>query len=397
MSATKNVVICSAKRSPIGAFQGSLAALSAPQIASPVISAVLQESRVDPSFVDEIFMGCVLTAGVGQAPARQAALGAGLRRETPASTIGKVCGSGLRAVMFAELQIRSEDSQCLIAGGMESMSQSPYLLPKLREGLRMGHGDLVDSMIKDGLWDVYNNFHMGNAAEICVREYKISRQAQDEYGHRSYQRALEAQKSGAFKNEIVPIEIAGRKGSIQVDADEEPQRYRPEKSAELRPVFEKDGTVTAFNASSLNDGASALLLCSEEFAKKHQLRPMARIISHASAAQAPEWFTTAPAPAIQKALKRAELSVDAIDRWEINEAFAAVAIVNRELLKIPDEKVNVRGGAIALGHPIGASGARILTTLLHTLESENQRYGVASLCIGGGEGVAMVVENLRRS
>jgi acetyl-CoA C-acetyltransferase len=390
-----NIVICSAKRSPIASFQGALASLTAPQIAAPVLSQILAETKLDPTHIDEIFMGCVLTAGVGQAPARQAALAAGFRRETPATTVGKVCGSGLRAVMFAANQIKVGEAQCIVAGGMESMSQSPYLLPKIREGLRMGNGDLVDSMIKDGLWDVYNNFHMGNAAEICAREYKITRELQDEYAHLSYRRAQEAQKKNLFQKEIVPIEIPSKKGPVRFEIDEEPQKYRPEKVADLRPVFEKTGTVTAFNASSLNDGAAALLICSEDFAKKHSLTPLARIVSQGSAAQAPEWFTTAPTPAIQKALKRADLSIDAIDRWEINEAFASVALVNRDLLKSPADRINVRGGAIALGHPIGASGARVLTTLVHTLHQEKLRYGVASLCIGGGEGVAMVVENMK--
>lgn len=389
-----NVVICEARRSPIAGFQGALASLSAPQVASQVIKSLVTQNGMSANLVDELIMGCVLTAGIGQAPARQAALFAGLRRETPCTTVGKVCGSGLKAVMIGAQQILSGENQCVIAGGMESMSQSPYLLPKIREGLRMGNGDLVDSMIKDGLWDVYNNFHMGNAAELCSREYKISREDQDNFAHSSYQKAQKAQAQKLFQDEIVSIEIPNKKAPIQFSEDEGPAKYRPEKAATLKAAFESTGTITAFNASSLNDGAAALLLCSESFAKEKGLKPLARIISQASAAQAPEWFTTAPTPAIQKALSRAKLSIEQIDRWEINEAFAAVAIVNRDLLKIQADKINVRGGAIALGHPIGASGARILVTLLHTLKQEKLKYGVASLCIGGGEGIALVVENL---
>lgn len=340
-------------------------------------------------------MGCVLSAGLGQAPARQAAIGAGIDPHTPANTISKVCGSGLKAVMLADLSIRAGHIQSAIAGGMESMSQSPYLLPKLREGLRMGNGELIDSMIKDGLWDVYNNFHMGNAAEICVREYKISREAQDEYAIRSYERAISAQNKKLFDAEIIPVDVPIKKDIVSVSLDEGPSRYKPEKASQLKPVFENDGTVTAFNASSINDGAASMILCSEEFAKRENLKPIASIVSQGQAAQAPEWFTTAPTPAIQQALKRAGLKIQDIDLWEINEAFAAVALINQQLLELDPNKVNVRGGAIALGHPIGASGARILVTLAHALAQEGKRYGCASLCIGGGEAVALVIENLQ--
>jgi acetyl-CoA C-acetyltransferase len=387
-------LICAPRRTPIGSFQGTLAQFNAPFLGAEVIRATLASSGVSPSKIDEVFMGCVLTAGLGQAPARQAALGAGLDRHTPCTTVGKVCGSGLKAVMLADSAVRSGLVRSAIAGGMESMSQSPYLLPKLREGLRMGNSELVDSMIKDGLWDVYNNFHMGNAAEICVREYKLTREEQDAYAHLSYERALKAQKEKLFANEIVPLVLKSKKGDTVISDDEGPSRYKPEKAAGLKPPFEATGTVTPFNASSLNDGAAALIVCSEEFASEEKLVPMARIVAQGQAAQAPEWFTTAPTPAIQQALLRAGLKVSDIDLWEINEAFAAVAIVNQRLLNIDPARINTRGGAIALGHPIGASGARILVTLLHSLQQEKKRFGCASLCIGGGEGVALIVENL---
>jgi acetyl-CoA C-acetyltransferase len=387
-------LICAPRRTPIGSFQGSLAQFNAPSLGAATIRASLASSGLSPSKVDEVYMGCVLTAGVGQAPARQAALAAGIDRHTPCTTVGKVCGSGLKAVMLADSAVRAGLVRSAVAGGMESMSQSPYLLPKLRDGLRMGNSELIDSMINDGLWDVYNDFHMGNATEICVREYKLTREEQDAYAHLSYERAIRAQKAKLFSDEIVPLTLKSKKGDTLIAEDEGPSRYKPEKAASLKPAFEANGTVTPFNASSLNDGAAALIVCSEEFAAQEKLVPMARIVSQGQAAQAPEWFTTAPTPAIQQALGRAQLEVSDIDLWEINEAFAAVAIVNQRLLNIDPARINIRGGAIALGHPIGASGARILVTLLHTLKQEKKRYGCASLCIGGGEGVALVVENL---
>jgi len=389
-----NTVICAPKRTPIASFQSLFSQINATQLGATSILATMKEAVVDPGKIDEVFMGCVLTAGVGQAPARQAALGGGLDRHTPCTTVGKVCGSGLKAVMLADSAIRSGQIHSAIAGGMESMSRSPYLMPKVREGLRMGNSELIDSMIKDGLWDVYNDFHMGNATEICVKEYNISRDDQDAYSKVSYERALAAQKSGAFNDEITAVEVKSKKDILQITEDEEPKKYMPEKVAGLRPVFAKDGTVTAFNASSLNDGAASMLVCSEDFAKQNNLNPIARIVSQGHAAQAPEWFTTAPTPAIQQALKRANMNTSDIDLWEINEAFAAVALANLKLLDLDINKVNVNGGAVALGHPIGASGARILVTLLNALRNQSKRYGCASLCIGGGEGVALVVENL---
>lgn len=392
----KNIqsVICEAKRSPVGSFMGSLSSLSAPKIAADVIKGLFSSNKISPADVQEVYMGCVLSAGVGQAPARQASIFAGLPNTIPCTTVSKVCGSGLKAVMLAHNSIQSEEAECLVAGGMESMSQAPYLLGKIREGLRLGHGELVDSMIKDGLWDVYNNSHMGSSAELCASEHKISRIEQDTYASDSYKKAQQAIKLGLFKNEIVPIEIKSKKGSSFFTDDEEPFKTDLEKFPSLRPVFEKDGTVTAANASTINDGASALLVCSDAFAQKKGLKPLARIVAQAQAAHQPEWFTTAPAKSIELLLQKAGLKVDDVDLWEINEAFAAVAIVNQRLLKIAPEKLNTRGGAVAIGHPIGASGARILTTLCHALEQEKKRYGVASLCIGGGEAVSMLIERI---
>jgi len=389
-------MICAAKRSAIGSFQGTISNLSAPLIAAPVIQSVLQSTKIDPHLVQEVYMGCVLTAGIGQAPARQAAIFAGLSKAVPCTTVSKVCGSGLKSVMLADLSIRSGEADVVLAGGMENMSQSPYLVPKIRTGLRMGHGELVDSMIKDGLWDVYSDFHMGNATEICVAEHKITREAQDAYAVQSYTRAQQAIAANLFAEEITPITLKGRKGEEHFATDEEAAKAQFEKFPTLKPVFKKDGTVTAANASSLSDGAAALLLASEKAATKHELKPLARIVAQSQAAQDPTWFTTAPAASIEILLKKAGLKASDIDAWEINEAFAAVALVNLNLLKLDPARVNKRGGAIALGHPIGASGARILTTLVHTLAQEKLRYGVASLCIGGGEAVSVLVENLNR-
>ncbi len=381
--------ILSAKRSAIASFQGSLSSLSASEIAAPIVKAATAEHAVS---VDEVYMGCVLTAGIGQAPARQAALKGGLPQSVPCTTVGKVCGSGLKAVMLADLSIKTGEADLVLAGGMEAMSQAPYLLPKVRTGLRLGNGELVDSMIKDGLWDVYNNFHMGTAAETCVKKFAITREAQDAYAAESYKRAQAALQTGAFTNEIVSIEIKSKKGMTSFNVDEEATKFDAEKSKALRPAFDSAGTITAANASSLSDGAAALLIGSEAWAKK--VKPMARIVAQAQAAQDPVWFTTAPAESIKKLLKKASLKSSDIDAWEINEAFAAVAIVNTQLLEIDPTKVNMRGGAIALGHPIGASGARILVTLAHTLQQTKKRYGIASLCIGGGEAVSVLIENL---
>jgi acetyl-CoA C-acetyltransferase len=388
----RETVIVGAARTPIGSFLGALAPLAAPRLGAVAIKEALARSRVEPVEVSEVLMGCVLPAGIGQAPARQAALFAGLPKEVPCTTINKVCGSGLKAVMLGAQAIGSGDAEVVVAGGMESMSNAPYLLPKARDGLRMGHKELVDSMIHDGLWDPYNDFHMGAAAELCAREKKIDRAAQDAHARESYTRALKAQRDGKFKAEIVAVEVPGRKGPTRVEADEEPGRGDVEKLSTLKPVFQKDGTVTAGNASSLNDGAAALVLMAREVAEKRGLAPLAKIRSFAQAAQAPEWFTTAPAVSIERALARAKLGKGEVDLYEINEAFSVVAVANNRLLGLDPEKVNVHGGAVALGHPIGASGARILVTLLHALAERGARTGCASLCIGGGEAVALVVE-----
>lgn len=340
-------------------------------------------------------MGNVLTAAIGQAPARQAMLAAGLPESVPAMTINKVCGSGLKAVMLGAQAIALGDAEIVVAGGMESMSNTPYYLEKARAGYRMGHGQLVDGMIKDGLWDVYNDYHMGNAAELCARECHIPREAQDEFAKRSYQRALEAQKSGLFKKEIVPVAIPQKGGEpVMVDADEEPAKFRPDKMLTLKPAFMKDGTVTAANASKINDGAAALVLMSASRAQKLGLKPLARIVAHASAAKKPEWFTTAPADVIPKVLAKAGIGKDDVDLYEINEAFAVVTLAVNQIVGLGMEKVNVNGGAVALGHPIGASGARILVTLLHALEQRNKKRGMAAICIGGGEASAVLLERI---
>ncbi|HZS41068.1 MAG TPA: thiolase family protein [Polyangia bacterium] len=388
----REVVIASAARTPIGSFQGVLAPLRAPELGAIAIKEALVRAGAGPADVNEVLMGCVLPAGVGQAPARQAAIFAGLPKETPCTTVNKVCGSGLKAVMLGAQAIANGDADVIVAGGMESMSNVPYYLPAARAGMRLGNSTVIDGLVHDGLWDVYNNFHMGSAAELCAREKKIERAAQDAYAAESYRRALAAQKEGRFKAELVPVEVKSKKGAVIVDSDEEPGRGNLEKLPSLKPAFEKDGTVTAGNASSINDGAAAVVICAREIADKRGWKPLARIRSFAQAAQAPEWFTTAPAVSIERALKRANLSKDEIDLFEINEAFAVVAIANNQLLGLDAKKVNVNGGAISLGHPIGCSGARILATLLYAMQARGAKRGCASLCIGGGEAVAMIVE-----
>ncbi len=387
------VFVVSAKRTPIGAYLGGLADCSAPQLGAVAVRAALAEARLEASAVDEVFLGNVLSAGIGQAPARQAALAAGLPQATPCTTVSKVCGSGLQAVVLGARAIAVGAASLVVAGGMEAMSRVPYYLEKARTGYRMGHGQLIDGMIHDGLWDPYNDFHMGQAGELCAKEYDCSREAQDAFAAESYRRALAAQQSGAFDAELTPVEVAQRKGpAVVVDRDEEPGRGVPEKFPNLRPAFTKEGTITAANASSVNDGASALVLASEAAVEKHGLQPLARIVCDGAAAQAPEWFTTAPAKAIENVLARGGLTAGDIDLWEINEAFSCVTMACSKLAGVDPEKVNVNGGAVALGHPIGASGARILTTLLHAMTARNARRGLATLCIGGGEAVALVVE-----
>ncbi len=391
MSAT---YIVSAKRTPIGSFQGAFATTPAPRLGATAIQAALTESGLSANDVQECIFGEVLTAGVGQAPARQAAIFAGLPSSVPCMTINKVCGSGLKAVMLAADNIALGYTQVAVAGGQENMTLAPHLLENSRAGYRMGHISAMDSMIKDGLWDPYSNFHMGSAGEICAKEYKFSRQSQDEYSIESYKRAQRAISEGWFKAEIATVELTSKAGKQIVDTDEDPGKARFDKIPELRPAFEKDGTITAANASKINDGAAALILASEAIVKAKNLKPLARIVAHGSFAHDPKWFTTAPVNAIRQALERAKLTIEDIDLFEINEAFAIVPMVAMKDLNIPHSKMNVHGGAVALGHPIGASGARILTTLVHSLGQRKARYGLASLCIGGGEGVAVIVERL---
>lgn len=389
----KKVVIVSAKRTPIGSFNGSLSSLTAGQLGAIAIKAVVEDSHIDVNLIDEVIMGNVLMGGQGQAPARQAALFAGLPNKVECMTINKMCGSGLKAVMLAQQAILTGDAEIIVAGGQESMSNTPYILPKARNGYRLGHGEIQDLIILDGLWDVYNQIHMGSCAEVCAKEFKFSREELDQFAINSYTRAISATQSGRFKDEIVPVKISGKKGEIVVDKDEEPEKVLFEKIPNLKPVFEKDGVVTAANASSINDGAAALLVMSEEKAKELGFKPLVEIVAQSSAAKAPIDFTTAPADAINKVLKKVNMTVDDIDLYEINEAFAVVSLAVNKLLNLNVDKVNVNGGAVALGHPIGASGARILTTLIYEMKKRNVEYGLASLCIGGGEASALIVKN----
>ncbi len=383
------VAIIRAVRTPIGSFKGSLSSLSATELGSIAITAALSNTKIKT--VDEVIMGQVLTAGAGQAPARQAALGARLANSTECLTINKVCGSGLKAVMLACDKITLDPDKIIVCGGQESMSTAPFLLKNLRDGYRMGHQNIIDSMIHDGLWDPYNNQHMGNFGELCAREKNYSRKAQDEFAIESYKKSINAIKNGLFDNEIVPVEYKNKKEVIKITEDEEPKKVMFEKIPKLKPVFEQEGTITAANASKLNDGAAVLILMSEERAKKLSLKPIAKIVAHGSFAADPSWFTTAPIGAVKKVLDLAKMKPDQIDLWEINEAFAAQAMVCIDHYKINKANVNVNGGAIALGHPIGASGARILTTLLHALNNLKLNLGLATLCIGGGEASAMIV------
>ena len=389
----RDVVIVGAARTPIGTFLGGLSPLTAPQLGSIAIKAALERAGVDPAKVDEVWMGNVLQAGVGQAPARQAALGAGIPDTVPCNTLNKVCGSGLKTVISAAQAIALGDAEVVVAGGMESMSNAPYLTHAMRQGARMGNVEFKDAMILDGLWDVYSQQHMGMCAEACADQFKISRAAQDEYALESTQRAIRSQKEGLFKAEIVPVSVPQKKGDpVVVSEDEGPKAARPEKIPSLKPSFKKDGTVTAANASSINDGAAAVVLMSAERAKAEGKTVLATIKGYATAARKPVEFTIAPADAIRKLLERTKVAAGDVDLWEINEAFAVVAIANNQLLKLDPSKVNVRGGATSLGHPIGASGARLLVTLLSELKDLGKRRGVASLCIGGGEGIALMVE-----
>jgi acetyl-CoA C-acetyltransferase len=377
----------------MGSFNGGFSSIPSTRLGSIAIAEALKRSRMPGDRIDEVLMGCVLSGGLGQAPARQAAIGAGLPHKVGAVTVNKVCGSSLQTVIMAARAITLGESRIIAAGGMESMTRAPFLLEKARQGYRLGHGELTDSLIKDGLWDVYNQFHMGNAGELCAAKYHFTRQEVDDFALESYSRAREAISNGAFEREIVPVEVPQKKGApVIVTEDEEPNRVDLAKLRQLKPVFQDDGILTVGNSPSCNDGAAALVIMAGEEAQRLGLTPMARIVGYAGAALAPEWFTIAPVEAIRRLLKQTGLSISDIDLFEINEAFSAVSLaINREL-GLDAKKVNVNGGAVALGHPIGATGARILTTLLHAMEARNARRGLAGLCIGGGEALALIVE-----
>ena len=388
-----DIVIVSATRTPLGAFQGALASVPAPQLGATAIRGALAQSRVAADEVSDVFMGHVLQAGVGQAPARQAAIAAGLSPATRCATIHKVCGSGLEAVILASRALAAGDATIAVAGGMENMSAAPYLLPKARAGFRLGHQQVIDSLIHDGLWDPYNSLHMGNCAEHCATKYNFTREQQDAYAAESFRRANAAQQDGRFAAEITPVEITGGRGEpMRVDRDEGPAKVNYEKLPKLKPAFDKAGTITAANASTINDGAAALVLTTADRARERGLKPLARIVAFGGHAQDPVWFTTAPISAAQNALKRAGWGSDDVDLWEVNEAFAVVALAFMRELALPHDRVNVRGGAISLGHPIGCSGARILVTLLAALRERGAKRGLAAICIGGGEGLAACVE-----
>jgi acetyl-CoA C-acetyltransferase len=389
-----DVVILSGVRTPIGRFQGGLAPVPAPRLGAAAIAEAVRRAAVPPEKVDEVYMGIILAAGVGQAPARQASIYAGLPNTVPATTVNKMCGSGLKAVMLGTQAIQAGDAEVVVAGGMENMSAAPYLLDRARTGYRLGHGQLVDSMIRDGLWDAYTDQHMGNCCELLAREYRISREAQDEYAKRSYTRALEALDSGHFRRETIPVQVADGRAPKTVTEDEEPRRFQPDKVGALPPVFEPNGTVTVANASSISDGGAALVLASAEAARRFGIRPLARVVGQAVSARAPEWFTIAPAGAIQKLLAKVGWSKDQVDLYEINEAYAAVVLAVTREAGIDLDRVNVHGGAVALGHPVGASGARILVTLLNAMAERGARRGVAAVCLGGGEAVSLAVERV---
>lgn len=390
----KNIVILSATRTALGAFQGALASFPAPQLGAAAIQGAVSRAGVAPADVTDAIMGNVLQAGAGQAPARQAAIAGGLSPATCCATIHKVCGSGLEAVIQGARSIAVGHAKCVVAGGMESMSSAPYLLPKARTGYRLGHQNVIDSVIHDGLWDPYNNRHMGACAEQCAKKYGFTREAQDKFAIESFQRATATQKHGGFEVEITPLPSADKKAGGDINQDEGPGKVIYEKIPKLRPSFDKEGTITPANASSLNDGAAALVLMTEEYANQKGLAPIARIVSFGAHSHEPLWFTTAPISAARNALAAAGWEINDVDLWEINEAFAVVPMAFMQELGLPHEVVNVRGGAIALGHPIGASGARILVTLIAALRERRARRGLAAICIGGGEGLAMCLEML---
>ncbi len=390
----RQIVIAGAVRTPIGNLNGALGAMSATALGSCVIREALRRAQVHPEAVDEVIMGNVLTAGVGQAPARQASIGAGLPDTVSATTINKVCGSGLKAVMMACQAIQAGDAEVVVAGGMESMSRAPYILERARSGYQVGHGELIDSMIKDGLWDAYGNVSMGTCAELCATKYQLSREEQDTFSVQSYTRALKARQEGWFRDEILEVEVPGKPKPLLIRDDERLTRFDEAKMRRLSPAFKPDGTVTAGNASGMNDGAAALVVLSEERAESLNITPIARIVGYTQKAVAPEWFTIAPIQAISALLSKLKCNVDQIDLYEVNEAFAVVTMAAMKELRLNPDRVNIHGGAVALGHPIGASGARILTTLLYALKRTGGKRGIASPCIGGGESVAVAVELL---
>jgi acetyl-CoA C-acetyltransferase len=386
------IAILSAMRTPMGGLMGSLSSLSASDLGGVAISSAISKSGLNVSDIDEVLMGSVLTAGQGQAPARQAALAAGLPVSTPCTTVNKVCGSAMKSIMLGGNALRSGQASVVVAGGMESMSGAPYLLPQARQGYRFGHAQMLDHMQYDGLQDAYQGVAMGNFAETCASKYQFSREMQDAFAIESLNRAKQAIERGYFANEVAPVTVSNRRGDVVVDTDEQPGNAKPEKIPQLRPAFQKDGSVTAANASSISDGAAALALMMSDEAEARGLKPIALIHGYDEWAQEPEWFTTAPVTAVQNTLKRVGWSIDEVDLWEINEAFAVVAMAAMHELSIPHSKLNVHGGACALGHPIGASGARILVTLIHAMQRRGDKKGMASLCIGGGEATAMAIE-----
>lgn len=392
----RDVFIVGAARTPIGSFQGALASVPATTLGAIAIQEALQRAGLSADQVDEVFLGNVLQAALGQAPATQASLRAGIPDTVPATLVNKVCASGMKAIMLGALSIQANDEHVVVTGGMENMSQTPYYLTRARNGYRLGHGELLDGMILDGLWDPYHQYHMGNAAELCARTYHLTREQQDAYARQSYERVARAYAGGWMQTQLVPVEVQDGKNTRVVNEDEEFQRANFEKMPRLKPAFEEGGTITAANASKINDGAAAVILASEEAVKQWHLQPQARIVSFADAAQAPEWFTTTPIKAMDRALQKAGLKIQDMDFVEINEAFSCVAMVNAREMGIPEEKLNVWGGAVALGHPLGCSGARIVVTLLHILLHHQARYGLAGICNGGGGASAMIIENLMR-
>jgi acetyl-CoA C-acetyltransferase len=391
---TKEVYIVAAARTAMGSFMGTLSSIPATQLGSAAIKGALEKGSVDPGIIDEVFMGNVLQAGVGQAPARQAALGAGLGQNVPCTTVNKVCASGMKAIMLGAQTIIAGDNHVVIAGGMENMSMTPHYVDG-RNGVKFGNITMLDGITKDGLLDVYSKVPMGNCAELCAKEYNFSREDQDNFAITSYTRAAEAWKNGKFNNEVVPVSVPQRKGDpVMFAEDEEYKNVFLDKIPSLRPAFDKEGTITAANASTLNDGASAIILASKEAVEKYGLKPIAKIVSYGDAAHAPEWFTTAPAKAVTKALDKAGMAVGDVDFWELNQAFSVVGLANMKLLGLDPSKVDVNGGAVALGHPLGNSGSRIIVTLINVLKQNNARFGAAGICNGGGGASAMIIENI---